>query len=75
MFIQLEGLRALIQPNGGWRPNFATQLRAATMQQLRGDKLAMKASLDLILYCAYGDKGKAFPGGSLHWNFLSLGTV
>lgn len=59
---QLEGLRALVQPNGGWRPNFATQLRAAAMQQLRGDKLSMKASLDLILFCAYGDKAKALPG-------------
>ncbi|EIE19080.1 hypothetical protein COCSUDRAFT_44861 [Coccomyxa subellipsoidea C-169] len=61
---KLEGLRALVQPNGGWRPNFATQLRAATMQQLRGDKLAMKASLDLILFCAYGDKAKALPGAN-----------
>ena len=60
--VQLEGLRALVQPNGGWRPNFATQLRAAAMQQLRGDKLSMKASLDLILSCAYGDKAKAMPG-------------
>ena len=33
------------------------------MQQLRGDKLAMKAALDLILWCAYGNKSRAFPGG------------
>ena len=61
--VQLEGLKQLIQPNSGWRPNFATQLRAAAMQQLRGDKLAMKAALDLILWCAYGNKSRAFPGG------------
>ncbi|KAK9905022.1 hypothetical protein WJX75_007970 [Coccomyxa subellipsoidea] len=61
---KLEGLRALVQPNSGWRPNFATQLRAAAMQQLRGDKLSMKASLDLILFCAYGDKAKALPGAN-----------
>jgi hypothetical protein len=60
--VQLDGLRALVQPDGGWRPNFAAQLRAATMQQLRGEKLAMKASLDLILSCAYGDKAKSLPG-------------
>ncbi|BDA49469.1 probable BTB/POZ domain-containing adapter for CUL3-mediated RhoA degradation protein at N-terminal half [Coccomyxa sp. Obi] len=63
-YYKLEGLRALVQPNGGWRPNFATQLRAAAMQQLRGDKLSMKASLDLILFCAYGDKAKAMPGAN-----------
>ena len=33
------------------------------MQQLRGDKLAMKGALDLILWCAYGNKSRAFPGG------------
>ena len=60
--MQLEGLKQLIQPNSGWRPNFATQLRAAAMQQLRGDKLAMKSALDLILWCAYGNKTRAFPG-------------
>ncbi|CAK0787664.1 hypothetical protein CVIRNUC_010886 [Coccomyxa viridis] len=59
---KLEGLKQLIQPNSGWRPNFATQLRAAAMQQLRGDKLAMKGALDLILWCAYGNKSRAFPG-------------
>ena len=60
--MQLKGLKELIQPNSGWRPNFATQLRAAAMQQLRGDKLAMKSALDLILWCAYGNKTRAFPG-------------
>ncbi|CAL5224558.1 g7261 [Coccomyxa viridis] len=60
--IMLKGLKELIQPNSGWRPNFATQLRAAAMQQLRGDKLAMKSALDLILWCAYGNKTRAFPG-------------
>ena len=63
--VQLEGLKQLIQPNSGWRPNFATQLRASAMQQLRGDKLAMKGALDLILWCAYGNKSRAFPGAPL----------
>lgn len=61
-WVQLKGLKELIQPNSGWRPNFATQLRAAAMQQLRGDKLAMKSALDLILWCAYGNKTRALPG-------------
>jgi hypothetical protein len=44
-------------------------MRASALHQLRGDKLAMKGALDLVLFCAFGEQGRGWPGG---WWFCFL---